>query len=176
MAEAGQTLEVPQSGERVTFLATAADTGGELLRMELILEPGGAVPVAHVHPRQEERFAVRGGLLGWHLDGQEGTASPGEVLVVAPGVVHRVWNAGDERTKAIVEFQPALATEAWFEAYGALAAAGKLDSTGMPRLLDAAVILARMPGVLYAASPPVWLQRVGLPVLALVGRLLGRGV
>jgi mannose-6-phosphate isomerase-like protein (cupin superfamily) len=176
VAEAGQTVEVPQNGERFTFLATAVDTGGELLRMELLLERGGAVPSLHVHPRQEERFAVRGGTLGWHLDGQEGTANPGEVVVIPPGATHRVWNAGDDRAKTIIEFRPALTIEYWFEAFGALAAAGKLDGDGVPRLLDAAVVLRQYPGVLYAARPPVPLQRLALPLLALIGRLLGRGL
>ena len=59
--EPGQTLENPVTGERFTFLHTAASTGGELLAFELGLEPGGAVPIPHVHPIQTERFEVRRG-------------------------------------------------------------------------------------------------------------------
>jgi quercetin dioxygenase-like cupin family protein len=175
LAKAGQTIEVPQNGERFTFLETAADTDGELLRVEFVVDPGGAVPALHVHPHQEERFAVRGGLLGWHLDGAEGTARPGELVVIPPGGVHRVWNAGEDPAKTIVEFRPALTLEGWLEAYAALAAQGRLNEDGVPRLLDIAVMGRRYPGVIYAARPPVALQRLATPVLALIAGLAGRG-
>ena len=50
MAYTGQTIENPVSGERITFLQTARDTGGEKLEIELELAPDGHVPGAHVHP------------------------------------------------------------------------------------------------------------------------------
>ena len=37
MAFSGQTIDNPVSGERITFIQTAADTGGELLEFELEL-------------------------------------------------------------------------------------------------------------------------------------------
>jgi mannose-6-phosphate isomerase-like protein (cupin superfamily) len=175
MAEAGQTVQVRQNGESFTFLATADDTSGELLRMEFALEPGGAVPTLHVHPRQEERLAIRGGAIGWHIDGREGVAQPGELIVIPRGAVHRVWNAGEDRSKAIMEFEPALRIEDFFVAYGELAAAGKLKPDGGPRLLDVAVILGRCPGVIAAPAPSPFVQRLGQPVLGMVGRALGYG-
>ena len=50
-------IENPVSGERITFLQTAHDTGGEKLE---IGEPAptATCPVAHVQPGQEERFHV----------------------------------------------------------------------------------------------------------------------
>src|SRR4051794_4860344 len=79
MAEAGQTVELRQNGVRLTYLASADDTDGKLLRMEMVLEPGGVAPALHVHPRQEERLAVRGGTIGWHIDDSEEVAQPGEL-------------------------------------------------------------------------------------------------
>ena len=58
MAYAGQTLENPQSGERIRFLKTTADTNGEYLLFDLELQPDGRVPGKHVHPKQTERFTV----------------------------------------------------------------------------------------------------------------------
>src|SRR4051812_8883944 len=55
MAHAGQTIQNPVSGERITFTKTAADTNGELLELDIELAPDGAVPGMHVHPAQEER-------------------------------------------------------------------------------------------------------------------------
>ena len=41
MARAGDVLENPSSGDRLTFLRTAAETGGELLEYELEFVPRG---------------------------------------------------------------------------------------------------------------------------------------
>jgi len=49
MAYTGQIIENPVSGERITFLRTAADTNGEYLAIELELTPDGHVPGMHVH-------------------------------------------------------------------------------------------------------------------------------
>ncbi len=175
MAEAGQTVELRQNGVRLTFLATADDTDGKLLRMEMVLEPGGVAPQVHVHPRQEERLAVRGGTIGWHLDGREDAAQPGELVVIPRGGAHTAWNAGADPAKAIVEFEPALRIEDFFVAFGKLAAAGKLKQDGGLRLLDVAVILGDCPGVIAAPAPSPVLQRLAQPVLGLVGRALGYG-
>ena len=55
MAHVGQTIENPVSGERFTFLKTAADTNGEFLSFELVLRPGRPGPL---------RMAVRSHGLG----------------------------------------------------------------------------------------------------------------
>ena len=67
MAYAGQIIENPVSGERITFRETAADTGGELLAIDLELRPDGHVPGMHVHPIQEERFEVTDGTMRFKL-------------------------------------------------------------------------------------------------------------
>jgi len=50
--ETGQTLVNPVTGERMTFVETAADTDGERVVIELRAEPGGSVAAAHAHPSQ----------------------------------------------------------------------------------------------------------------------------
>jgi hypothetical protein len=44
MAHAGQVIENPLWGERITFRKTAADTGGQLLAIDLELSPGARMP------------------------------------------------------------------------------------------------------------------------------------
>ena len=65
--EPGQTVENPVTGERFTFLETAASSGGELLAFDFALRPGGAVPIPHVHPIQTERFEVTAGVMRFRL-------------------------------------------------------------------------------------------------------------
>ncbi len=70
MAKAGDVIENPITGERITFLKTTGETGGELLRFEYILRPGFTIP-EHVHPHQEERHEVLSGTLRGRVGGQE---------------------------------------------------------------------------------------------------------
>src|SRR5215211_4645840 len=95
----GQTLANPVTGERFTFLETAAQTGGELLRFELGLRPGGAVPMPHVHPIQTERFEVVSGRMRFRVGLRTVVAGPGDVVEVAPGVAHSFANAGEHEAR-----------------------------------------------------------------------------
>src|SRR4051812_39028882 len=63
MAYIGQHLENPVTGERLTFVETAASTGGERVVVDLELEAGGKVPGVHIHPKQEEKFEVLQGTM-----------------------------------------------------------------------------------------------------------------
>jgi quercetin dioxygenase-like cupin family protein len=103
MAYAGEASENPVSGERIRFRETAADTGGELLAIDLELSPDGHVPGMHVHPIQEERFEVTKGTMRFKRGGKKVTAHPGDVVVVPPGVRHKFANAGDEEARARVD-------------------------------------------------------------------------
>ena len=120
----GQTLENPVTGERFTFTHTAASTGGELLAFDFALRPGGAVPIPHVHPVQTERFEVVAGRMRFRVGLRTRIATPGDVIEVAPGVMHSFANAGDEEARLRVEVRPALAMEQMFAAVVALARGG----------------------------------------------------
>src|SRR3954468_8381331 len=133
MATPGQTLENPVTGERFTFIHTAASSGGALLAFDFALRPGGAVPVAHVHPIQREVFAVRSGRMRFRLGLRTRTAGPGDVVVVEPGVAHSFANAGAEEARLRVEVRPALAMEEMLADVVALARAGRLTRRGLPR-------------------------------------------
>src|SRR5438105_15521396 len=52
----GQTVENPVTGERLTFHETARETGGEYVRFEALIAPGGTLASALLHPYQSERF------------------------------------------------------------------------------------------------------------------------
>src|SRR5918996_2389679 len=99
MIKPGDTIENPVTGERFTFTDTSATTGGELLAFELALRPGGAVPVPHVHPIQTERFEVVSGRMRFRIGLRTRVAGPGEVVEVAPGVMHSFANAGEEEAR-----------------------------------------------------------------------------
>ena len=56
MIRSGDTLHNPMTGEVIRFVKAAADTGGEYVLVEVVVEPNGAVAAAHVHPYQTEIF------------------------------------------------------------------------------------------------------------------------
>src|SRR6478735_5947964 len=114
MITPGQTLSNPVTGERFSFIDTAATTGGELLSFELGLRPGGAVPITHVHPIQTERFEVLEGRMRFRLGRRTIEAGPGDVVEVAAGHRHGFANDGDGEARVRVEVRPALAMEDMF--------------------------------------------------------------
>jgi mannose-6-phosphate isomerase-like protein (cupin superfamily) len=108
MAYAGQVIQNPLSGERITFRRPAAETNGEPLAIDLELSPDRHVPGMHVHPIQEERFEVVKGTMRFKLGGKPVIARAGDVVVVPPGVRHKIANGGDEKAHVRVEVRPAL--------------------------------------------------------------------
>jgi quercetin dioxygenase-like cupin family protein len=168
MITPGQTLENPVTGERFAFTDTAASTGGELLAFELALRPGGAVPIPHVHPIQTERFEVVAGLMRFRLGLRRRLAGPGDVVEVAPGVVHGFANAGDDEARVRVEVRPALAMEKMLAEVVAMAQAGRMTRRGLPRnLRDLAVLARTYDREAHAPLLSVGLQRLLLAPLVL---------
>jgi quercetin dioxygenase-like cupin family protein len=168
MITPGQTLENPVTGERFTFTDTATSTGGELLAFELALRPGGAVPIPHVHPIQTERFEVVAGLMRFRLGLRRRLAGLGDVVEVAPGVVHGFANAGDQEARVRVEVRPALAMEEMLAEVVAMARAGRMTRRGLPRnLRDLAVLARTYDREAHAPLLSVGLQRLLLAPLVL---------
>ena len=167
----GQTLENPVTGERFTFTHTAATTDGELLAFELALRPGGAVPLPHVHPIQTERFEVVAGRMRFRIGLRTHVAGPGEVVEVAPGVMHSFANAGDEEARVNVEVRPALAMEEMFAEVVAMAQAGKMNRRGLPRNpLELARLASRYDQEAHAPLMSVGVQRLLLAPLVFSAR------
>jgi quercetin dioxygenase-like cupin family protein len=163
----GQTLANPVTGERFTFTHTAASTGGELLAFDFALRPGGAVPIPHVHPIQTERFEVVAGLMRFRLGLRRLTAGPGDVVEVAPGVVHSFANPGPDEARLRVEVRPALTMERMIAEVVAMAHAGRLTARGLPRSPREFARLAReYDEVAHAPLLSVGVQRLLLAPLA----------
>lgn len=174
VAGAGQTIENPVTGERLTFLQTAADTGGELMSFEFTLGPGGGVPVAHVHRFQEERYHVLEGTFAFRIRRSRIEFGAGRSLAVRARVPHRLWNPTDRDARMVIEFRPALRMEDLFVDLWALARTRRTNRWGIPQ----DPLLAALVGHTYlreGALPvvPAWLQRVSVTPVAGLARLLG---
>ncbi len=127
MARIGDEIEHPFTGERMTFLETAASTGGEYLRIRLDVAPGGSIPNLHVHPGSQERFPIADGRMEIRRGKEDWVAKAGETVIVPPGVAHVWGNPFDEPAAVVIELRPALRTETMFETMFGLARDGKVD-------------------------------------------------
>jgi quercetin dioxygenase-like cupin family protein len=181
MARAGETIENPVTRERLVFLATAQETNGELLRVEHVFAPGGFVPAAHLHPHQVERFEVLSGSPRFRIGDEERTARPGDAVAIPAGTPHTWWNSGDDETRVLIEFRPALRTEEIFEVLYGLGRDGRLNRRSVPNPLLGAVLaqeyehearVAPTKEIMLTRLPPL-LIRLLIAILAPLGRLLG---
>jgi quercetin dioxygenase-like cupin family protein len=131
---AGDSIENPLTGERIIFVRTAADTGGEVLELEARWTRKGMRTPEHVHPEMEERFEVLSGEARLRIAGAERGAKLGQVVTVPPGTRHVAWNPGDREARLRLEFRPALRWEDFVERLFTLAREGRMDE--LPNLMS----------------------------------------
>lgn len=115
---------------RLEVTVTGADSEGALYEMRARYAPDSPLPPAHLHPAQEETFTVVAGELHFLVDGEERTVPAGERIVIGPGAVHQVRNAGAVACEAIWQTRPALRSGEFFEAMSNAIAAQDWDTLG----------------------------------------------
>ena len=173
MFHAGDQIENPVTGERLVFHETASETGGGRVVFETIVQPGGFVAAAHVHPFQTERFEVLAGTLGVRRGGAASELRAGDTITVEPQTPHKFWNAGDTEVRFLCTVTPALQFERLIETMYSLAAAGKTNRKGMPSPLRLAVIANHHFDDVRLPTIPQSLQKLALVLGAPAGKLLG---
>ena len=175
MPYAGQILSNPYTGERIIFEQTERDTGGSLVAFKHVMSPRSTPTFPeHVQLNHEERFEILAGTARYRLDGVDRQAGAGETVIVPAGVIHiNCWNAGPEELQMRHSFRPALGTDIFFETLFTLAMNGKTNSRGEVNLLQLAVIANEIESQTFNAGIPIPVQRLALPALAMIGRLLG---
>ncbi len=95
---------------RLEFTTTGEDSQGQLHEMRATYRPGSALPVAHLHPRQSEHFAVLEGEMWACVDGVETTLRAGDSLDIPVGSVHQMRNPGAAPAVLTWQTRPALRT------------------------------------------------------------------
>jgi quercetin dioxygenase-like cupin family protein len=170
----GQTISNAVTGETITFVRTATDTGGQAVELAFEVKGGGQVPAAHVHPKQVETFEIHEGRCRVEVDGLVCEAGPGDVVAVQPGVAHS-WSAITD-VRMTVTLEPALRADEFFEDLFAITNAGFVNAKGLPTPLHFAVLAEEYRDLVYLAGAPASVQKVLFAVLAKLGRALGRGV
>jgi quercetin dioxygenase-like cupin family protein len=158
IVDTARVIYNPVQRDRVTFLKTAAETGGELTLLEMEVAPGGGNSL-HIHTTYAERFTVIESELGVQIGKQQRTLRSGETDIVPAGVIHRWYNPTQRPARIYVELRPGHAgfEQALRIAYG-LATDGRTNAAGIPKnLLHLAVLTQisdiKLVGLMVALTP-----------------------
>jgi quercetin dioxygenase-like cupin family protein len=100
-----RSLRDPADGQTVTFVETAAESGGRRSLIELDLAPG-ATDAPHRNDAYEERLEVLDGTLAVVVDGVGRLVGPGETVLFPAGSTHAVRNAAPRPAAVRVELRP----------------------------------------------------------------------
>ncbi|WP_205696469.1 cupin domain-containing protein [Conexibacter sp. SYSU D00693] len=149
---------------------TVLESGDDALVVEATYGPGKPPP-PHLHPSQDEHFAVLEGELQVKVEGQERTLRPGDTLEVPRGTVHAMWSTSGARVRW--ETRPPGRTQEWYATLDALQRDGRVAGNGMPGPLHMAVLLEEFSDVFRVAAGPAPVVGAALKGLALAGRLRG---
>ena len=173
MFHTGEMIENPVTGERIRFRRTTAETNGELVAIEVTVQPNGFVAAARVHAYHSERFEILSGAVEFRIAKERIIAGEGDVVTVEPGTPHSFRNLGLAEAHFVTELRPALQFERLIKTMFTLAAGGRTNRRGMPNPVWLAVIAKAHFDDVRLPFPPVWMQRIGLAMGAPVGRALG---
>lgn len=172
MATAQQTLENKHTGEKITFLETAAETNGRRLVYLFEVMPRGHWPWVHVHEKQMKTLELAHGIVTVNHGNASSILTAGERIVIPKGVAHQ-WsnNSFDLPALLTVTIEPALKTEIFLEQYFGLANDNKISADGEPHFLQLMTMVNEYQ--VYAEGPPLFLQKLMGWTFGGIGQLLG---
>ena len=174
MVRVGDVIENPVTGEEMTFLRTAHETAGELLRIDMVVRVGGFVTGEHVYFYQEERFQIASGEITLRMRGEERRYAAGEDITIPRGTPHAWWNSGADDLRVLLEFRPAGRFAEFITTFFALARTGKTNKRGLPmNPFQLAATFSEYRDVIRGTTPPWGVQQILFAVLNPVGRLFG---
>jgi quercetin dioxygenase-like cupin family protein len=114
---------------RTRFVATGAQTRGDLGVFEMTLSPGGGGPGPHLHRTFSESFHVLEGALAVTDGSTWSTACAGDFVYVPRSGVHGFRAASDdEGCRFLILFTPGAPREGYFEGMVALHEGGRTPS------------------------------------------------
>jgi mannose-6-phosphate isomerase-like protein (cupin superfamily) len=167
-----RTIENPVTGEQYTFLATAEETNGELLKVRAEIPAGTPGVPLHYHLTFTEGFEVLEGRLDLRVGEDHLVLGSGESVMVPLGTAHRFWNAGSEPAVFEAEIRPARKMEQSLRAMVGLARGGKTNDKGVPKNIFELALLYEL-SESYIVGMPLFLQKGVFRTLARLARRRG---
>lgn len=105
-------------GQVIDLKLDGARTGGAFLLLEVLTEPGGGAPQAHVHSREDETLMLLEGEVTVTVGRARRTVRPGDVVFFPRGVPHSFQNTGAATSRGIGVVTPS-GLEGFFRELGA---------------------------------------------------------
>lgn len=165
------TIQNAATGEEITFLLGAAETGGAYTESIVKLPPNGEGPPLHVHPYQEEYFEALEGSLGLTVGERKIILQPGQSFTVPAGVPHNCFAVRGATVRCRAIWKPSLHIEYLLSEIFSSANRRKSKS---PSAFDAAFVLHQLRGEYFLAGKiPAWLQRTLFALFAFLGKTFG---
>jgi mannose-6-phosphate isomerase-like protein (cupin superfamily) len=169
--EVGKRYTSPETGTWVEIVERAGGT----MKFERSFAPGTGRADPHLHEDLTQTWDALSGEAMIEVDGVEREFRTGDRVAIPTGTRHRdPWNPGPGELHARAIFEPDNDfIEAYGEAYAHLLTEGGLNDQEEMPLLQVFVTSKATNGRSWAASPPIGIQKVSLPLLAAIGRLRG---
>jgi len=173
MAVKNKIIRNPVTRHDIEFLSTPRDTDGRLLEMKATYHEQSKEPPLHYHPFQHEDFLVLAGQLTVRIDGQVRVLVPGDALHIPANKKHAMWNGSPDETIVQWKVSPALQTDHLLETTAGLANEGKTNRSGMPGILQVALMANKFSSEFRLSKPPFLVQKILFALLTPVAYVFG---
>ena len=117
------------------FLRDKYDTRGSLDMFEMLVPPGGQMPVAHYHRDWDETAYGLDGTLTFTVDGTPHSLNPGDNLFIPRGVVHGFDNRSGAPARCLAVLTPGVLGPEYFRELAALIAQGPPDKAAVKEIM-----------------------------------------
>ena len=164
-------LENRRTGEILRMRRVHDAEGRIVLILEGTLPPGADGPPLHVHIQEHEEGVVKAGKLGALVGAEKIIVQTGGTVMLPAGIAHRWWNAGDDLLEFNGQVAPVVDLDRYLQAVFAVLNA---SANGRPSIFHLAHVLWRHRDTQLMAVPAPAIQRIVLPVVLFIGRILGK--
>jgi hypothetical protein len=124
-----------------------------------------------MHIQEQEEGVVKAGTLGALVGAEKIIVPTGETVTLPAGIAHRWWNAGDDLLEFNGQVVPVVDLDRYLQAVFAVLNA---SANGRPSIFHLAHVLWRHRNTQLMAVPAPTIQRIVLPVILFIGRILGK--
>ncbi|GAB4014422.1 cupin domain-containing protein [Spirosoma koreense] len=173
MAYQNKVIRNAKTGQVITFLHTAKNTGGRFLGMIATFQPQRQPAARYCLPHQTLELDVLSGELTVLIDGQLRPLKAGESLFIDANKPHALWNGSTQPTAINCRVRPALNTEHLLETVAGLASVETINRRRIPRMLQFALTANTFSHVVRLTGWPFIWQKLAFALLTPVAYLAG---
>jgi quercetin dioxygenase-like cupin family protein len=169
-AHGWRTLKNRHNGEVLSMRRVIRD-GVLQLELKGTLPPRKPGPPLHIHTMEDETGVVTAGTLSAELNGRVVRCGPGERVAFPKGSAHRWWNDGDDVLGFEGFASPVVDLDVFFAGIFEVLNSGPANR---PPVFHMAHLVWRHRKTQILLVGPRWVQAVLVPLVVVIGTLLGK--